>query len=117
MKALITFLFIFNSIAYSQIGRRINNVEYSHSTVGTSAADAIAAINVDSKLKGWLICHDAGSASVYLAVSNTADPDLDGVRLEPSQCFECTECGFLTLKDANVKGSAASTGYSVIQLK
>lgn len=116
MKTIILFiLFLGSQIAFSQIGRQLGSVDYQHSTVGTTAQDATGTV-VD-RLKGWEICHDAGSASAYLAISDGADPDTDGVRIAPGDCFKCLECSEKTLKDANVKGSAAATGYAVIQFK
>lgn len=90
---------------------------YSHGTVGTTAIDAIAAANVVREIKGWTICHDGGSASSYLAFSDTADPDVDGTRLAPGECYECEGCSIATLRELNVKGQAAATGYSLIQRK
>lgn len=108
----------FDKDAEAQIGtQKIIQVQYSHSTVGTTAQDAILAASVEKEVKAWKICHDAGSASVYLAVSDGVDPDTDGARLEAGQCFDCMSCSFATLRDANVKGSAAGTGYSVIQYR
>lgn len=117
VKYIILFLFLNNSWAHAQIGRRISNVNYSHSIVGTVAQDAIAPASVISNVTGWKICHDAGSANDYVAVSTGADPDTDGVRIAAGFCYNCRECNSTTLIDANVKGSAAATGYSVIQFK
>lgn len=114
IAVLLTFLSA--SIAIAD-GRRIGVVLYEHSTVGTTAQDAISSSNVDRTLKGWRICHDAGSANAYLAISTGSDPATDGVRIAAAQCYQCDECGAQALIDANVKGSAASTGYSVQQLK
>ena len=97
--------------------RLISTLTYHHGTVGTTAADAITPSSVPKELRGWMLCHDAGSASTYLSMSEGADPDTDGIRLGPGQCFECLDCGPGSLSRANVKGSAASTGYSVIQLR
>lgn len=115
---LLAFLFAMVSTAsYGQLGRRIDTVTYYHSTVGGTAADAIPAMNLVSGLKGWRICHDAGSSSDWLAISVGADPATDGIRIAAGACYVCDECGFAALKNANVKASAASTGYSVLQLK
>lgn len=120
-RILTTFVLIIlatsSSLALAQIGRRISSVSYSHSSVGTTAQDAISSASVDLKLKGWRICHDAGSSSDYLAISVGADPAADGLRIAAGQCYQCDECGATALIDANVKASAASTGYSVLQLK
>ena len=96
---------------------RINTLLYHHDTVGTTAQDAIISTSVDSRVFGWTICHDGGSANAYLAVSENADPDSDGQRVAPGECFVCYGCGSRSLKSANVKGSAAATGYSVVQYK
>lgn len=114
MRYLIPLLFI--SSASFGLTKIYKNV-YSHGTVGTSAIDAISAANVEREIKGWVICHDGGSVSTYLAFSDTADPDIEGTRLAPGECYECEGCGFATLRDLNVKGQAASTGYSLIQRK
>ena len=106
------------STSFAQIGRvKITKVVYTHSTVGTSAADAILASIVERNIKGWTVCHDAGSASTFLSFSDGADPDVDGTRLEAAQCFFCSGCSFKTLVNLNVKGSAAGTGYSILQQK
>lgn len=111
------FFLLFMDPAFGQIGRKLIKVDYNHSTVGTTAQDAILATSVDKKVKGWAICHDAGSAANYLSISDTADPDVDGVRIAAGDCFDCLECSGQTLIDANVKASAAATGYSVVQFK
>ena len=106
----------FSQVALAQTGRvKISNVAYSHATVGTTAQDAIVAASVERNLKGWSVCHDAGSASTYLAISVGADPDVDGTRLAAGQCFVCAGCSNKTLVDLNVKGQAAATGYSLTQ--
>jgi hypothetical protein len=94
---------------------KINTVTYSHASVGTTGTAAIAPASVVTKVYGWSVCHDAGSANAYLAVSKTADPDLDGVRVGPGECYHCTNCGSRSLKAIFVKGSAAATGYSIVQ--
>lgn len=94
---------------------KISKHDYHHATVGTTAADAIVVASVFKNLKKFTICHDAASANAYLSFSDGADPDADGRRLEPAQCFVCHGCTFAILRDLNVKGSAASTGYSLIQ--
>jgi hypothetical protein len=105
------------TLCNAQMGRRIGSVSYSHATVGTSAQDAVAPASVDSRIVGWKVCHDSESAATYLSLSTGVDPDVDGARIGPGNCFLCLECGGQTLKDLNVKGQAAGTGYSVIQFK
>lgn len=108
---------LMSSIALGQIGRRIGAITYYHSTVGTTAQDALPAVNIDRNIKGWRICHDSDSTANYLAISTGADPATDGVRIAAGLCFDCDECGSTALTDANVKADAAATGYSVLQLK
>ena len=116
-KYLIIFSVFISSFANGQIGRRISKVTYSHSSVGTTAQVVIAPASVVSNVTGWKICHDAGSSNDYIAVSSGVDPGVDGVRIGIGFCYNCNECNSTTLIDANVKGSAAATGYSVIQYK
>ena len=116
-KYLIIFSVLLSSFANAQIGRRISTVTYSHSSVGTTAQDAIAPASVVSNVTGWKICHDAGSSNDYIAVSSGLDPGTDGVRIGIGFCYDCRECNSTTLIDVNIKGSAAATGYSVIQYK
>lgn len=111
------FSFFVSSVVLGANPRRISKVSYFHSTVGTTAQDAIPAGNVITRLQGWRICHDAGSTAGYLAVSNGADPATDGIRIAPDSCYLCDDCGSRGLLDANVKADAASTGYSVLQLQ
>ena len=113
--AMTIMLFLFACTAHGEV--RIGTVLYSHSTVGTSAQDAIASGSVDRLTFGWDICHDGGSASAYLAVSTGVDPDTDGVRVATGECYVCPNCGGKALRNTNVKGSAAATGYSVVQRK
>lgn len=109
---------LYSQIALGQIGRRVGKVEYYHNTVGTTAQDAIPPANVDARnIKGWRICHDSGSAADYIAVSTGADPATDGVRIAAGLCFDCDDCGGVSLQDSNVKASAAATGYSVIKFQ
>lgn len=118
MKFFIVIIFsLIASLAHGQIGRRIGNVQYFHSTVGTTAQDALPPANVDRNIKGWRICHDSDSTANYLAISTGADPATDGVRISAGLCFDCDDCGSTALIDANVKADAAATGYSVLQLK
>lgn len=95
---------------------RVGTVLYAHSTVGTSAADAIAPTAVGPNILAWQICADGANAS-YVAISTGVDPDTDGVRVKAGECFECPNCTATTLKNANVKGGAAAQGYSVLQYK
>lgn len=111
------FVMFSSTIAIGQIGRRIGVVAYHHATVGTTAQAAIASASVSRDTKGWRICHDGGSANAYLAISTGSDPDTDGVRVAANTCFVCDECGSTALINARVKGSASSTGYSVLQLQ
>ena len=109
---------LFSEIAVAQISRvKISKVSYSHALVGTVAAKAILDANIEREIKGWTICHDAGSASTYLSFSDGVDPDVDGTRLAAGQCYVCVGCSFATLASLNVKGQAASTGYSLTQEK
>ncbi len=118
MKFFIVIIAFLSSLtSFAQIGRRIGNVSYYHSTVGTTAQDALPAVNIDRNVKGWRICHDSDSTANYLAISTGADPATDGVRVAAGFCFDCDDCGSTALTDANVKADAAATGYSVIQLK
>ena len=109
--------FFSSSIAIGASERRISSIKYYHSTVGVAAQDAITAIEVDTRLKGWRICHDAASTAGYLAISTNADPATDGLRIAPSQCYQCDDCGSKGLLEANVKADAAATGYSVLQFQ
>lgn len=107
-----------SSLALGQIGaQKITKQVYSHGSVGTTAADAVLASTVERNLKRWAICHDGGSASAYLSFSDGVDPDVDGTRLAAGDCYTCYGCSQKTLIDLNVKGSAAATGYSIIQEK
>jgi hypothetical protein len=117
MRSLILFGMLLSNVSYAQNGRRIGDVKYHHATAAAAAQDAISSASVLVDLRGWRICHDGGSANAYLAVSDGADPATDGVRLAAGQCYECDDCGSAALIEANVKGSAAATGYSVLQLK
>lgn len=96
---------------------RVSNVIYSHSTVGTTTADAIADASVLPNLLAWKICNDAVNTSTYLLLGEAADVATDGVSLAPGSCFECPNCNPATLKAIKVKGQAADNGYSVIQFK
>jgi len=117
MKYFIVIIFsLFSLQSFAQIGRSIGDVTYYHSTVGTTAQDAIPAVNIQ-RVKGWRICHDSDSTANYLAISAGVDPATDGVRIGAGACFICDECGSKVLENANVKADAAATGYSVLQLK
>jgi hypothetical protein len=96
---------------------RVSNVIFSHATVGTSSADAIADASVLPNLLAWKICNDAVNTSTYMFVGEASDVGTDGVSLAPGTCFECPNCNAATLKAARVKGQAASNGYSVVQFK
>lgn len=96
---------------------RVSNVIYSHSTVGTTTADAIADASVLPNLLAWKICNDAVNTSTYMLLGEAADVATDGVSLAPGTCFECPNCNAATLKAIKVKGQAASNGYSVVQFK
>lgn len=119
MRALLALAILLHSgIALSQIARvKISKLTYSHSTVGTVTQDAIAPASVQRNLKGFSLCHDAGSASDYLAFSDQADASVDGTRLAAGQCYTCEGCSYQTLVDLNVIGSALATGYSIVQEK
>ena len=114
---LIAYFLFTSNFLLADSGRRIGKISYYHSTVGTTAQDAIPAGNVDSKIRGWRICHDSDSTANYLAMSIGADPAVDGLRKGPDLCYECDECGAQALIDLNVKADAAATGYSVLQFK
>ena len=114
-----TLLCVFFSSTYA-LGanpRRIAKIAYFHSTVGTTAQDAIPVGNVITRIQGWRICHDSDSTAGFLAISNGADPATDGIRIAADSCYLCDDCGSQGLIDANVKADAASTGYSVLQLQ
>lgn len=96
---------------------RVGSVAQSHSTVGTSTADAIADADVAPRLLAWSICNDAVNTSTYLYVGQASNASTDGVMLAPGACFECPNCNSATLKAARVLAQAASNGYSVIQYK
>lgn len=118
MKRIIIGFSLFVGATLHANNRKLDTITYAHSTVGTTAQDAaLTPSSVDSKIRGWRICHDGGSASAYLAISNGADPDTDGLRIAAGACYLCDECGSKGLIEANVKASAASTGYSVLQFK
>jgi hypothetical protein len=121
MKVLLSMALIMFSVqASAQVffsNTRTGNLIQTHSTVGTSAADAIASASVSNNLLAWKICNDAVNTSTYLFVGEAADPATDGVQLDKGQCFECPNCTAKTLKTIKVKAQAASNGYSVIQFK
>jgi len=93
---------------------RVGKVVYSHSSVGTSAADAVT--SVEPNLLAWKICAD-GANTGYIAASVGADPDTDGVRIKAGECVDCPNCTPKTLRDLNVKSDAAAQGYSVLQYR
>lgn len=93
---------------------RIGRADFDHSTVGTSAQDAIAPANVGANVLSWAVCADSANAN-YVAVSQNADPDTDGIRLGAEQCYTCSNCTASLLKSLKVKGGAAAQGYSVLQ--
>lgn len=113
---IIAITILFSVSAYADLGRKVS-VSYHHATIGVTAGDAITAGSVDSATWGWKICHDAESTSTYLAISDGVDPAATGVHIGPGQCFDCSDCNAKGLIDANVKGQAAGTGYSIIMLK
>lgn len=92
-------------------------LSFTHSTVGTTTADAISSSSVGGNVISWKICNDAVNTSTYLLVGQAADAATDGVMLDKGQCFECPNCRPATLKLMKVKAQAASNGYSVIQYK
>lgn len=96
---------------------RLGNITQTHTTVGTTTADAIASASVLPALQAWAICNDAVNASTYLIVGEAADAATDGRTLLPGACYECPNCTPATLKAMKVKGQAAANGYSVIQYK
>lgn len=108
-----------SSVCHAQVffaNTRVGTVLYAHATVGTTAADAISSSAVGTNILAWKVCADSANGN-YLALSTGADPDTDGVRLLAGECFECPNCTPKTLRDLNVKGGAASQGYSVVQYK
>ena len=117
MRKFLLLLLLCHSTAYATLGRRVGKIEYHHASVGTTAAAAINAIDVSKDIVGWRVCHDGGSTADYLALSEGADPDVDGVRIAKGSCFECDDCGAQALRNLNVKASAAATGYSVIKFQ
>lgn len=107
-----------SSLGFAQIGaQKITKQVYAHGSIGTTAASAVISTTVERNLKRWTLCHDGGSVNAYLSFSKAADPDTTGARLAAGQCYTCFGCSQKTLIDLNVKGSAAATGYSVIQEK
>lgn len=117
MIKIVFFLAMFSSSAYATLGRRVGKIEYHHASAGLATSAAINAIDVPRSLVGWRVCLDAGSAADYLAISEGADPEVDGMRIAAGSCYECDDCGAQALKNLNVKASAAATGYSVIKFK
>lgn len=117
MIKIVLFLAMFSSSAYASLGRRVGKIEYHHASAGTATSAAINAIDVPRDIVGWRICHDIDSTAAYLALSESADPDVDGMRIGAGDCFECDDCGAQALKNLNVKAPAAATGYSVIKFK
>lgn len=95
---------------------RIGAVDFDHAVVGTTAAKAIPDADVGANVLSWNICADQGNAD-HVSVSLNADPDLDGVHLQAGQCYSCPNCVASILKALNVKGGAASQGYSVTQYR
>lgn len=95
---------------------RIGKTDFDHGTVGTSAQDALADADVGANVLSWAICADSANAN-YVAVSQNADPDTDGIRLGAEQCYTCANCTASLLKAIQVKGGAASQGYSVLQYR
>lgn len=109
-----------SSAAEAQIffgNTRVGRIVQSHTTVGTSTADAIADADVSPGLLGWKICNDAVNVSTYLLVGQAVDVSTDGVSVAPGTCFECPNCNAGTLKTIKVEGQASSNGYSVVQYK
>lgn len=106
-----------NAHAQFAVGKRVGHIDYAHSTVGTSAALAIAAASVGGNSVKFMVCNDAVNTSTFLEVSSGADPATDGIRLGLGQCFVCENCSNALLKALNVKAQAASNGYSVIQYR
>lgn len=96
---------------------RVTNAIFSHTTVGTSTADAISDSAVSPGLLGWKLCNDAVNTSTYLLVGEASDVSTDGVMIGPGICFECPNCTPSTLKAVRVEGQAASNGYSIVQFK
>lgn len=118
MIKIILFLAMFSSSAHATLGRRVGKIEYHHGTAGLATSAAINAINVPRDVVGWRVCLDAAAAPAdYLALSEGADPEIDGLRIAAGSCYECDDCGAQALKNLNVKASAAATGYSVIKFK
>ena len=115
MKFFALTVLLSSSIVFANGQRRISSVAYAHDLVGVAAQVALATVSIDVGLRGWRVCHDAASAGTWLAVSQGADPAIDGVRVAPGQCFECDDCGSKGLIGLNVKADAAATGYSVLQ--
>jgi len=108
----------FTPVAEAQISQpRTNQIAFYRVTVGTTAALAIPAANVQSSLIGWEVCNDGINASTYLAIGEAADPLTDGKRILPGACLKCEHCTAGTLKQLRVVGQAAANGYSVVQYK
>lgn len=116
------FLLVFLSVSYASsadasLGRRVGKIEYHHASAGTSTAAAINSVDVPRDIVGWRVCHDPESSANYIALSEGADPETDGLRIGAGACFECDDCGSQALKNLNVKASAAATGYSIIKFQ
>lgn len=112
-------LFAFELPAQAQVQLtqvRIGTVLYSHASIGTTAGAAISSASVGPAILGWTICADGANAS-YIALSNNADPDTDGVRIKAGECLACPSCSPATLKAAKVKGGAAAQLYAILQYK
>jgi hypothetical protein len=104
-----------SNIALAQYNMRVGKQSFAHATVGTTAQLAIASGSVGNGPLHFSVCHDAASASTFLAVGLAADPLTDGQRLAPGQCYACVYCSEKVLKALRVVGQAAGTGYSVNQ--
>jgi hypothetical protein len=90
-----------------------SKVLYERATVGTSTLAATS--TADKKVWGWSICHEVASPAAYIALSENADPLLDGLRIVPDSCWECPDCGFGPLNRLKVKAQAAGANYTIVQ--
>lgn len=114
-------LFSFAGVAHAEPNTtRVDTVLMYHATAPTSTALLIPVVDVGSQLQGWRVCADNGNTgSVLVGVALNSS---DAAVLGPNSCFSCTDisgstCSNSGLKSLQVKGSAASQGYSVAQFR
>lgn len=66
-------------------------------------------------LSGFKICADAVQTATYVSISNSIDPENDGIRIGKGKCFECLTCNGGLLKLLKVSGQASAAAFAVTQ--